>query len=163
MFRNRGELCSIMSLPFCVTGIEWALICDLVYIIMILPPCPPPPCFVCSGFEGDSLFLCYKYWKGFDLLHGVNNDFPFCMFRYGDSDFINASPFLYNRCRVGLSFLCYRYGRGLWFIIISFPFCITGIEGDFDLCQTMVKKAFQDQNLATWLSENGNFRLRYRK
>ncbi|XP_022302794.1 threonine synthase-like 1 isoform X3 [Crassostrea virginica] len=39
---------------------------------------------------------------------------------------------------------------------------VLGIEGDFDLCQTMVKKAFQDQNLATWLSENGNFRLRYR-
>ena len=43
------------------------------------------------------------------------------------------------------------------------PLCVTGIEGDFDLCQSMVKKAFQDQNLATWLSENGNFRLRYKK
>lgn len=46
MFRNRGELCSIMSLPFCVTGIEWASICDLVYIIYDPPPMPPPALYV---------------------------------------------------------------------------------------------------------------------
>ena len=67
-----------------------------------------------------------------------------------------SSGTLLSMLQIWSGTLIYNYG-------ISFPFCITGIEGDFDLCQTMVKKAFQDQNLATWLSENGNFRLRYRK
>ncbi|XP_052676729.1 threonine synthase-like 1 isoform X3 [Crassostrea angulata] len=39
---------------------------------------------------------------------------------------------------------------------------VLGIDGDFDLCQGMVKRAFQDQDLASWLSNNGNFRLRYK-
>ncbi|XP_061187599.1 threonine synthase-like 1 isoform X2 [Saccostrea echinata] len=36
---------------------------------------------------------------------------------------------------------------------------VLGIEGDFDLCQAMVKRAFQDQDLASWLAANGNFKL----
>ncbi|XP_062608872.1 threonine synthase-like 1 [Saccostrea cucullata] len=36
---------------------------------------------------------------------------------------------------------------------------VLGIDGDFDLCQAMIKKAFQDQDLASWLEANGNFKL----